>query len=50
MIIKVSTPNDHWYTGFNGTIEEAVAYFLGQTFETTFGNDLPVTLVEQVKP
>lgn len=32
--LKVTTADgDYWHTGFNGTIEEARAYYLGQRFE-----------------
>lgn len=31
--LKITTSNNHWYTGFNGTKEEAEAYFMGRVFE-----------------
>lgn len=51
--VKVTTKSDSWVTGFNGTLEEAKAYFMGKKFETK--DEKPgdpvtsVTLVSGVK-
>ena len=31
--VKVSTPKESWITGFNGTLDDAKAYFMGRRFE-----------------
>jgi len=42
--LKVITAGDSWITGFNGTMEEAKAYFIGIIFE----GRAPVVRVEEV--